>query len=839
MARGRVLTIARIALPLLAAAAFLALAPSAWASNSLSGTVTSGVTHGPVGGIQVAAYHYDALYQDWEIWKVATTSSDGTFALTDLPPDTYRVGFFDPDENYREQYWNDQPSVTLAEMIVVGPDTVLTRVNATLEAISASVAGRVTAQRSGDGLSDIRVQAYQQIDGAWVATATPATTADDGSYVLFLLGDGTYRVGADDPAGQRYGAAFYGGPTVDSATDVPTLWDATATGVDIALADEAIAPTAHAAVEATYDPPASIEVTAADTGGSGLESISYVLDSDATQTVYGALAIVSTPDPGSHTLTFWATDGAGNESSPQTANFDVLMPPPPVTTIAGVSAGWTRGDVDFTLSAADALFPLGITTRFALVPPGTLTSATAGTVSAEGTTTVEYASTDIWGVAETTRTATVLIDKTAPLVTGGATESPNAAGWYKSPVVVHFVAADPLSGVADVSPDVTLSSEGASQSVSGAATDVAGNSSAPLTVADLNIDLTPPQTTSDNTGGYLDHATISLTASDALSGVAGTSYRLDSADVRTGSTVATSALGDHTLEFWSTDRAGNEESHRTEHFTIAVSDSTPPDTSISSLAPGWSATDVAFTLSASDPDSPSGIVTRYTLDPPGGAAVESLKGTVTAEGTTTVSFWSTDAFGNAETTKTAVVRIDKTAPVTTCDAVASYTRTATMHLSAADSLSGVAQTYWSLDGGPVTPGLSAVTSVAGAHTMSYWSVDAAGNAEHAHAAGFVVVWPTTLSSPRTTSKTLRSSRAATFFGTASPARVARVRVEVQRLVRGKYRAYKTFTLSTSAQGRWTLKARLPRGSVRMRATSAATVGYLPAASTWRKARVLR
>ncbi len=42
-------------------------------------------------------------------------------------------------------------------------------------------------------------------------------------------------------------------------------------------------------------------------------------------------------------------------------------------------------------------------------------------VSAEGTTTIEYASTDVKGNTEATKTATVRIDDTAPVTTSNAT----------------------------------------------------------------------------------------------------------------------------------------------------------------------------------------------------------------------------------------------------------------------------------------------------------------------------------------------------------------------------------------------------------------------------------
>jgi hypothetical protein len=84
------------------------------------------------------------------------------------------------------------------------------------------------------------------------------------------------------------------------------------------------------------------------------------------------------------------------------------------------------------------------------------------------------------------------IDNTAPTISGAATTLPNANGWYKTSVTVHFDCTDiGGSGVASVTDDQTLTGEGAGQSVLGTCTDTAGNS-ASTTVSGINIDKTAP-----------------------------------------------------------------------------------------------------------------------------------------------------------------------------------------------------------------------------------------------------------------------------------------------------------------------------------------------------------
>ncbi len=72
---------------------------------------------------------------------------------------------------------------------------------------------------------------------------------------------------------------------------------------------------------------------------------------------------------------------------------------------------------------------------------------------------------------------------------------------------------------------------------------------------------------------------------------------------------------------------------------------------------------------------------------------------------------------------------DTTPPVTTSDAVELYSDVATITLTPADSGSGVAHTYYSLDGAEPVEGTLIEAYVLGDHTLSFWSVDSAGNAE--------------------------------------------------------------------------------------------------------------
>lgn len=136
--------------------------------------------------------------------------------------------------------------------------------------------------------------------------------------------------------------------------------------------------------------------------------------------------------------------------------------------------------------------------------------------------------------------------------------------------------------------------------------------------------------------------------------------------------------------------------------------------------------------------------TYYRLD--AGPQIEGTTIAVSTYGAHSLEFWSVDSAGNVETPHhTVTFSIDDTlAPATTSDAVAVYTSSATIHLTAADNTggSGVAHTWYRLDGGLQTEGASVSTSVTGPHTLEFWSADNAGNTETPHkSVGFTVNSP--------------------------------------------------------------------------------------------------
>ena len=136
-----------------------------------------------------------------------------------------------------------------------------------------------------------------------------------------------------------------------------------------------------------------------------------------------------------------------------------------------------------------------------------------------------YGATDNMGNTATPPPLNVQIDATSPTITQVVlTPQANANGWYNGNVSVHFEAIDHFSGVASITPDTLISSEGAGQTITVTAIDVAGNT-ATYTQTGINIDKTAPliQTTGITNGATYNLGLVpqaAFSATDALSGVA-------------------------------------------------------------------------------------------------------------------------------------------------------------------------------------------------------------------------------------------------------------------------------------------------------------------------------
>lgn len=176
---------------------------------------------------------------------------------------------------------------------------------------------------------------------------------------------------------------------------------------------------------------------------------------------------------------------------------------------------------------------------------------------------------------------------------------------------------------------------------------------------------------------------------------------------------------------------------------------------------GWDKASVKVTLSASDPgagSTGSGVkATYYSVDNSscnsgslGSCIAYSAPFTVSTQGAHTVYFFAEDKANNFESEHAIAVDIDETAPTTTASFTGTlvsgttYSTPVKVTLTGSDSLSGVASTKYQLDGGSlVTYSAPFTVSTSGAHKVTFYSTDKAGNTETTKTANFTIKSSTT------------------------------------------------------------------------------------------------
>lgn len=301
--------------------------------------------------------------------------------------------------------------------------------------------------------------------------------------------------------------------------------------------------------------------------------------------------------------------------------------------------------------------------------------------------------------------------------------------------------------------------------ISYAARDHSGNVEEIKTTT-IAVDRSRPDTESDAVSAYAGTATIFLTATDNFSGVDTIYYQIDSSgptqvyNPAVGIVIPPPASGsvDYRIFFWAVDFAGNIEDKYSNNvfdtnrasFTIwpEGTDIAPPTGSVT-INSGDDWTDnaaVTLTLAATDSD---GTLTDMQFSNDGSTwsgwesyATSKAWTLSSGNGTKTVYVQFRDAAGHVSTSYSDTIGYDITAPATTINAVAgntyfsdNFSGIKTFTLSASDSNSGIASTWWQLDGtgGAWTSGTAvqvpAPASGTADHTIYWYAIDNADNQE--------------------------------------------------------------------------------------------------------------
>ncbi len=415
------------------------------------------------------------------------------------------------------------------------------------------------------------------------------------------------------------------------------------------------------------------------------------------------------------------------------------------------SNGWWRSNVSVALLATDADC-LGVKQIIYALDGAAAVYTSPFPVNGDGTHSLTYASTDGTNT-EAPQNQTIRIDTVAPTLSLTPSRPPDSSsGWYRSPVDVTLATSDTTSGVA--SQQVNIDNQGwtaytgtitfgtdAKHTLNAQVVDVAGNQSATGVV--VRVDMAAPQTTASLSGQLGQNSwftsstvTITLTATDATSGVFQTLLSIDGTMAKYTGPVTITGEGSHSIDYASVDVAGNVEA--THHQTVLI-DSVAPSLTLTPSRPpdsptGWWRSPVSVSVTSSD--ATSGIASQQVnLDNQGWAPYDGNPILLTSDLQHTASIKITDIAGNS-TTQSLTIPLDQTNPHSTLsfsDPVGGdawhLTSPVKVALMASDATSGVVRSTYAVDGQGGTYTGPFEVSGDGVHWVTYQSFDAAGNAE--------------------------------------------------------------------------------------------------------------
>jgi len=430
------------------------------------------------------------------------------------------------------------------------------------------------------------------------------------------------------------------------------------------------------------------------------------------------------------TVTAVATDAAGNSAS---ANITIVTAVPVISLTSPAPGSFVSTRIVNLSGAAGTATSVTVNGLAATLAGGNW-SRNAFDLGADGSHTLTI--TGVNGAGPATISPVLTNDTTNPIVTAAISPVPNANGWNKSNATVTFTCSDATRGVATCPAQVVVSTETASQLVSGTATDNAGNHAAASVTVKLDktapsIAITSPASGATVTSSAL---TVSGTVSDALSGVAGVTCNGVPASISSGTFTCNVTLvsGDNSITTIATDAAGNTAS-ATRTVTYNP-DSQPPSVAITSPVSGTftKVSSVTVTGTASDDVAVQSVTVNGT---PATLTNGNWTATITlssSDGAKPITATATDT-SNKTNSASITITLDTTPPLVAITSPASGTSTTSSSISVSgtvsDALSGVASVSCNNVAAAVSNGTftCVVSLVVGDNLITASAIDVAGN----------------------------------------------------------------------------------------------------------------
>ncbi|XCM28564.1 family 16 glycoside hydrolase [Streptomyces parvus] len=304
-------------------------------------------------------------------------------------------------------------------------------------------------------------------------------------------------------------------------------------------------------------------------------------------------------------------------------------------------------------------------------------------------------------------------------------------------------------------------------------------------------------------GAYIGQATVTVEATDAGSGVDTVEYALgaDGEWQPYTAPVVVNEIGDHTVRYRATDKAGNAAEEKSVDFAVAApptDDETPPETS--ATVTGEKDDAGAYlgmaTVTVTASDTGSGVNTiEYALGADGEWKAYSAPVMVHELGEHTVRYRATDRSGNVADEKSVDFTVveppsqDQTAPETSVkvegdkNSDGAFITSAKATVAATDDDSGVEKVEYSLDGGPYLAYTAPViVDRVGHHTIAHRATDKAGNTSEAKKASFTIAQGGGVPAPNCAEFDERHTVFVGTVDTGVPNRITRNRCTINELI---------------------------------------------------------